>query len=134
MGLTPGLSRTGVYARLLPGAGHGGFSGDVAEATASLHEAVTIAREAGDALALGTALFYYSQVLWQTGQLAPAREIASEGLLVSRALDHHTLQGQCEYVLGAVHYELGEYGPSRTRQEEALRLYKLGGDVSVGLQ
>ena len=55
--------------------------------------------------------------------------MASEGLFVSRALGHYTLQGQCEYVLGAVHYELGEYGPARARQEEALRLYRLGGYV-----
>ena len=44
-------------------------------------------------------------------------------------MGHYTLQGQCEYVLGAVHYELGEYGPARARQEEALRLYRLGGYV-----
>jgi DNA-binding CsgD family transcriptional regulator len=114
----------------MAGAGHlAGLQGDYVSGRASLEGSLVIARELGDEQVLATALYYSSQVFWQSGDYATARNTADEGVLASRRAGHRALEAMCNYVLGAVDYELGDLAPSRVRHEESLRLYRDAGYV-----
>jgi tetratricopeptide (TPR) repeat protein len=94
------------------------------QAGADFAEALSVARAAGDPLALGYIQAHYGALLYLDGDLDQARTLHQEALTIARSIGDENLRGEAHHTLAMDAIAVGDAGSAAPELAAAVRHYR----------